>query len=66
MNIQECIDQLNLNILREDDCVPHPRGEPETWQVIRWLSIELAAKDLCTDNFHKISETIRNTDGITY
>lgn len=58
MNIQELMDKITKNQIREFHNIPHPICEPQTWQLIRWIAMELATQGVCQDNYKKLTEEL--------
>jgi len=62
MKIQECMDLLNSNLIKSHNNIKPEITEPETWNIIRWLAIELEEQGICIDNYQKITREICTDD----
>jgi hypothetical protein len=60
--IQDHVNRLNANSIREFHNEPHPIQEPETWQLVRWLINELADQGICTNDFSERLDKARELE----
>lgn len=58
MNIQNIVDQLNKNLIRDFNNIPQPMADPETWQCIRWIIIELQKQGIAVDNHRELEKEL--------
>lgn len=61
--VQVLMGSLNKNLVRDFCDLEHPVADPETWQLVRWLSQELEYLGICKDSHKELMDQYETKGG---